>query len=142
MQTIYPYLAFDGTCEEAFSFYKNVLGGEYQSLARYRDMPPNDCKKISSDLLDKIMHISLPLSEETMLMGSDISPENGELTKGNNISLFLKVSTKREANTKFKLLSQGGNILMPLQDTFWDSYFGMLKDKFGFTWMLGFNYSE
>ncbi len=142
MTTVNPYLVFNGTCEEAFNFYKSVFGGEFQYLGRFSDMPESDCKHMPKDLLNKIMHVSLPISEETILMGSDSNPNMGEVNSGNNVSLSIGVSSKDEAETVFNSLSQGGKVTMPLQDTFWGSYFGMLEDKFGFIWMIGYDSVE
>lgn len=71
MTTINPYLAFKGTCEKAFNFYQSIFGGEFIRLSKFKDMPDNPKFPISESDKDKIMHISLPISDETVLMGSD-----------------------------------------------------------------------
>ncbi len=140
MATVNVYLTFNGNCAEAFNFYKSVFGGEFPYIGKFGDMPPQEgMPPISEEDKNKIMHVSLPISEETMLMGSD---SNGceELVAGNNFSLSLNTNSKAEAENYFNKLSEGGVITMPLQDTFWGAYFGMWTDKFGVNWMV--NYDE
>lgn len=142
MKAVNPYLVFNGTCEEAFNFYKSVFGGEFRFLGRFSDMPEEDCKNMPKESMNKIMHVSLPIGKETILMGSDTNPNMSEVNIGNNVSLSIAASNKEEADTIFKDLSMGGEVTMPMQDTFWGAYFGMLKDKYGFIWMVGFDEEE
>ena len=139
MKTVNPYLVFNGDCEEAFNFYKNVFGGDFKFLGRFSDMPEADCKDLPEEAKNKIMHVSLPISKETILMGSDANPNMGGINTGNNVSLSIGTDSKQEADTIFNSLSKGGKVTMPLQDTFWGSYFGMLEDKYGFIWMVGYD---
>lgn len=139
MATVSCYLAFPGTCEEAFNFYKSVFGGEFPYVGRYKDMPSTD-HPIPEGLKDKIMHIGLPISKETMLSGCDMSEELGmKLTVGDNISLSVSAADADEATRIFNGLSAGGKVTMPLQKTFWAPLFGMFTDKFGVNWMVGVN---
>ena len=90
---INPYLTFNGNCEDAFSLYKSVFGGSYTYLGRFKDMPSEGGNPMAPDMAEKIMHISLPISPETALMGSDSSPEYGQATTiGNNFSISIKFS--------------------------------------------------
>ena len=140
MNTVNIYLTFEGRCEEAFNFYKSVLGGEFSYLGRFKDMPPQEgTPSLSDEMGEKIMHISLPVSNETMLMGSDSGGEWApKLVVGNNFSVSVTTESKSEADRIFTGLSGGGNITMPLESTFWGDYFGMFTDKFGINWMISF----
>jgi len=132
-----PYLNFNGNAEEALNFYKSVLGGEFTAVMRYKEMP--DGNKISQEDQDKIMHIGLKLGDDYHLMASDTIDSRGQkVTVGNNFYISLDVQSKEEADNLFKRLSQGGKIELPIQDTFWGSYFGMFKDKFGIQWMISY----
>ena len=73
MITINPYLNFNGNCLEAFEFYKSVFGGDFPYLARWKDMPTEAGHPLPQELSDKIMHMSLPISKETALMGADVA---------------------------------------------------------------------
>ncbi|GHB67159.1 VOC family protein [Persicitalea jodogahamensis] len=132
------YLNFDGTAEEAFKFYQSVFGGEFAMLQRFSEIP--DADKIPDDARDRIMHIALPLSPDDVLMGSDIMEGMGEPLKvGTNFSISLSTESKEEADRLFAGLSTGGKADMPMQDTFWGSYFGMLTDTFGIQWMVSYD---
>lgn len=140
MATINPYLTFNGNCEDAFAFYKSVFGGEFNFMGRFKDMPPTDGMNVPEAEDEKIMHVSLPISKETILMGSDSSEAFGQATvAGNNFSISITADSKAEADKLFNAVSAGGQVTMPLADTFWGSYFGMCTDKFGIAWMMSYD---
>jgi len=137
MARINPYLTFNGNCEEAFNFYKSVFGGEFDHIGKFKDMPENpECPIAESDK-NKVMHVSLPISKETILMGSDTSGEwSNNFNQGNNFSISINTDNIKEADKLFSDLSQKGKIMMPMNKTFWNSYFGMFTDKYGIQWMV------
>ena len=140
MTTINPYLTFNGNCEEAFNFYKTVFGAEIPYLGRFKDMPDDPKYPISDEYKNKIMHVSLPISKETTLMGSDTGGEWAKgFTQGNNFSISINTDSKDEADRLFNELSESGKVIMAMNLTFWNSYFGMFTDKFGITWMVSFD---
>jgi len=134
MKAINPYLNFAGNTEEAFNFYKSIFGGEFAMLQRFGDNP-----QIPQTVKDKIMHISLPLTKDNVLMGTDSCEEMGfHLTQGNNFYLCIHADSKEEADKLFNALSEGGKVEAAMQDMFWGSYWGSLKDKFGIQWMIDY----
>jgi PhnB protein len=141
MTTVNVYLNFEGNCEEAFNFYKSIFGGEFSYLGRFKDMPPQEgIPPITAEEAEKIMHVSLPISKETILMASDTGGEwCAKVTQGNNFSVSINTDSKAEADRLFKGLSAGGQVTMPMEKTFWGSYFGMFTDKFGINWMVSFD---
>ncbi|MFD2891231.1 VOC family protein [Flavobacterium chuncheonense] len=140
MATVNVYLTFNGNTEEAFNFYKSVFGGEFDYIGKFKDMPPaEDCPPPSTEEGERIMHVSLPISKETVLMGSDSTSFSGDVTFGNNFSVSINATSKEEANRLFKGLSEGGKIIMPMDNTFWGAYFGMFTDQFGVNWMVNFD---
>ena len=141
MLNINPYLNFDGTTEEAFNFYKSVFGGEFALVMRWKDFPEPD--KIPASQLDKIMHISLPIGKNAMLMATDACESMGpSLTAGNNFNILVSSESEEEADRLFNGLSAGGQQNMPMEKTFWGAYFGLLTDKFGIRWMVSYNYNQ
>jgi PhnB protein len=140
MPTVNTYLTFDGDCEAAFNFYKSVFGGEFPYIGRFSDMPPQEGMAPMSEAGgNKIMHVSLPISKETMLLGSDTGGEwSSNFKKGNNFSVSINTDSEAEADKLFNGLSAGGQVTMPMAKTFWNSYFGMFTDKFGVNWMVSF----
>ncbi len=140
MTTINPYLTFNGNCEEAFNFYKSVFGGEFRHIGKFKDMPKDRKYPISDSDKNKVMHVSFPISKETILMGSDTSGEWKErFNQGNNFSISIETDSKDEADRLFNELSQNGLIIISMNKTFWNSYFGMFTDQFGIQWMVSYD---
>ena len=140
MTTVNVYLTFNGNCKEAFDFYKSVFGGEFPYVGTFREMPQDAANPMPESELDRIMHISLPISKETMLMGSDTGGEwSNSFSQGTNFSISINTDSKDKADHFFGALSSGGHVGMPMNDTFWGDYFGMVTDKFGISWMISYN---
>ena len=140
MATVNIYLTFNGNCREAFDFYRSVFGGEFPYVGTFGDMPPQEGKQMPESEKNRIMHISLPISAETMLMGSDTGGEwASSFKQGNNFSVSVNAASREEADALFSGLSAGGQVTMPMNDTFWGAYFGMCCDKFGINWMLNYD---
>ncbi len=136
MLSVNPYLSFNGTCEAAFNLYKSIFGGDFEFVGRYKDIPGEE---IPESEKEKIMHISLPLTEHVCLMGADSSEAFGQITKfGDCVTITLCTSTDEETHRVFNGLAEGGNIVMPLAETFWAQLYGICTDKFGITWAINF----
>ncbi|NQX43311.1 PhnB protein [Pedobacter steynii] len=141
MAAINPYLNFEGKTEEAFNFYKSVFGGEFQVIQRFKDMPDGD--KMSAEDGNKIMHVSLPIGDGNVLMGTDTLESMGQkLNMGNNFSISVDTDSEAESDQIFNALVAGGEVVMPLEKTFWGAYFGMLTDRFGIQWLVNFDYGK
>lgn len=139
MATANTYLNFNGNCEEAFNFYKSVFGGEFTYIGRFGEMPESEEYKVPEGDRNKIMHVGLPIGT-SLLMGSDTGGEwAASFVQGNNFSISITANSKKEADTLFNDLAVGGQITMPIGNTFWGDYFGMFTDKFGVNWMVSFN---
>ena len=140
MKAVNPYLNFDGRAEEAMNFYKSVFGGEFAGNGIMRMSTAPGMPELPENERNRVMHVSLPLGNGSMLMASDILPSMGhQLTTGNNNYISLAPDSREEADRLFKGLSAGGEIEMPMQDQFWGDYFGSFKDKFGICWMINYN---
>jgi len=139
MAWINPYLHFNGNAEEAFDFYKSVFGGEFATIARFKDMASAEFP-VSEIEADKIMHIALPIGKHSILMGSDTPQSMGIHNENEHRSkISIGVESKEEADRLFYGLSAGGHIEFPIADSPWGSYFGMFRDKYGFEWMVDFD---
>ncbi len=140
MTTVNIYLTFEGNCRDAFEFYQSVFGGEFSYVGTFRDMPVDpESPPIPEAHLDRVMHLSLPISKETILMGSDTGGEwASKVVVGNNFSISVNTDSMDKANQIFNALAANGQIIMPMNKTFWSSYFGMLTDQFGVNWMVSF----
>ena len=89
------------------------------------------------------MHISLPIGNSSILMGSDSSDAFGQANiAGNNFNISVNATSEKEADKFYNGLSNGGKQTMPMSKTFWGSYFGMLEDQFGIQWMVSYDSNE
>lgn len=137
---IVAYLKFNGNTEEAFNFYKSVLGGEFTNFQHFGDTPHGE--QMSDTDKKKIMHITLK-SPSGIIMGNDhLDFMGGPFQAGNNFSLSIHPSSEEEATQLFNGLSNGGIVIMPLDKVFWGAYFGMFIDKFGIQWLMNFEYNK
>ncbi len=135
MKQVLPFLHFDGNCREAMEFYKQCLGAEL-FLMPYSDAPGNP-EWVTPESHDRIMHSTLNGGSGPLLMASDIMPGTPHIP-GKNFAVCIECESPDEIEAFFAALSAGGEVTMPLQNTFWNARFGMLKDKFGISWMLNF----
>jgi PhnB protein len=139
MASINPYIHFNGNAEEAFTFYKSVFGGEFERVVRFKDLA-SDEHPISEKEQNKIMHIALPIGKSSVLMGSDTPEFMGRHNENENRSkISVTAESKDEADKIFNGLAAGANVEMPIGDSPWGSYFGMLRDKYGIEWMIDFS---
>lgn len=128
---INPYLSFNGNCEEAFRFYEKTLGGKIEAMIPHEGTPAADF--VPGDWRAKIMHARLVVDGE-VLMGSDSPPQHQQKAGGFSVSINLDDAGK--GKKIFDALSDGGEIRMPFQETFWAGGFGMVVDRFGTPWMV------
>jgi PhnB protein len=145
MAFLNPYLNFNGNTEEAFNFYKSVFGGEFDGIMRFSDIPSEASSPetaVSESEGNLIMHVALPLSGGSVLMGSDRPPSYGIGTAGDLHYISIQAESKEEAARLFNGLAEGGQVIMPLDDAFWGDYFGMLKDRFDVQWMVSYEYPK
>lgn len=141
MTTINPYLNFPGNAEEAFNFYRSIFGGEFGFVQRFKDTP--EAGRVHDGEGEKIMHISLPIGKGNTLMATDALESMGhKITTGTNFHLSVETESKSEADKYFAGLARGGKTTVPLADTFWGAYFGMVTDRFGINWMISYTYPK
>jgi PhnB protein len=136
---IAAYLTFNGNTEEAFNFYKSVLGGEFTSFQRFGDTPHGE--QMSDNDKKKVMHVELK-SPTGVIMASDHMDFMGTFSAGNNFSLSIQADSEGETKRLFDGLSKGGQVTMPLEKVFWGAYFGMFIDKFGIKWNVNYQLAE
>ncbi|WP_299521253.1 VOC family protein [Winogradskyella sp.] len=125
------YLSFDGNCEEAIAFYKDIFDGDYMMIMRYKDGPPEYSKP---EIENKIMHVTMTFGNGCELKASDdyFMPIN----KGNNYHVSIAADDEEQGYDIFSGLMEGGQVAMPFEDVFWGGKFGSGTDKFGIQWMV------
>jgi len=128
---IIPHLNFNGQCREAFENYAKVLGGEIMYMGTWGEMPGAD--QFPPEMHNLIMHTTIKLGDQ-LIMGADSPPDRYQKPQGLQVSINVK--DKGDAERIFNELSEGGNVVMPFQQTFWSPGFGMCTDRFGTPWMV------
>jgi len=137
MAQINPHINFNGNAEEAFNFYKSVLGGEFAKIIRYKDISSPEFPVADSEA-NKVLHISLPIGKN-ILIANDVPDFLGKVSENENRSkISVSAESKEEADNIFYGLSAGGNIEGEIGYSPWGSYFGMFRDKFGIEWIVEF----
>ena len=133
MEAIIPYLNFNGNAKEALAFYEKALNGNvvYSQTFGDANMAQDEGMK------DKVLHAVFEAGA-LKFMVSDCPP-GVSVQSGDQVSLSLNFTDADSIEKTFAALSDGGQITMPLQDTFWGARFGMTKDKFGVHWMFNFD---
>jgi PhnB protein len=126
-----PHLLFPGTCEEAFDLYAKVLKGEIVFKMTYGDSPED--MRGPKEWHDKLIHATLKL-DNTNVSGNDAPPAQYQKPQGSQMTVQLE--DPKEAERVFAELSAGGQVQMPLTETFWAARFGMFTDRFGIPWMI------
>jgi PhnB protein len=130
MKSVTAALSFEGNCRQAMAFYQQYLGAEL-TINSY----PDASGQTSADPAAKIMHAQLTVHGAPILMASD-NCQPGTQEPGNNFSVAIDCDSRDEIERLFAVLSQNGEVRMPLMDAPWGAVFGMLTDQFGIQWML------
>lgn len=128
---LHIYLNYGGNCEPAFRFYEQHLGGRITMLMRHGEQP--DASRVPSEWKNAVLHARMNLGG-TELLGADVPPDRFKPMRSAYLSLSLDSS--EEADRIYGLLSEGGEIFMPMEETFFAFRFAMLRDRFGTSWML------
>jgi PhnB protein len=123
------YVNFAGKCAEAFRFYEQHLGGRIGMMMKHGDAP--DQSQVKPEWKDSILHAAISIGD-TELMAADVP--NAQPMR--SAYLCLSVESDAEAERVFSKLSEGGEVFMPMQETFFATRFAQLRDRFGINWMV------
>jgi PhnB protein len=132
--TIYPYLVMNGNGQEAVKFYEHALGAKVLSVQTFGDMPQNPNHPTPEEAKNRVLNAHLKVGN-TDLMLSDTFPGN-PYQLGSQVTIAVAVSDAETAREIFGKLEDGGQVHMPVQETFWSPAYGQLTDKFGVTWQI------
>jgi PhnB protein len=125
---LYTQLNFGGNCEEAFLFYAEHLGGKIEMM-----MKQNQAPGAPADAGNAIIHARMNIGQ-TILIGNDVP--GTVFQRMRSVYLFLSLDSAAEAERVHKLLAEGGEIYMPMEETFYATRFSMLRDRFGVGWSI------
>lgn len=128
-----PYIFFEGRCEEALNFYKSAVGAEVTMAMKFKDAPPHEGYTPEPALAEKIMHAEFRVGDSHILAsdGRCVTP-----AAFNGFALTIIADAAEQTQKYFAALSAGGQIVMPLGETFFAHSFGMTTDRFGVMWMV------
>ena len=125
------YLNYGGKCAEAFWFYEQHLGAQVGMIMKYGDAP--DAGKVLPGMTDFVLHAQITIGD-AVIMASDVPVDRWKPMRSAYLSL--SVASDAEAERLFTLLADGGEVFMPMQETFFASRFAQLRDRFGTSWMI------
>jgi PhnB protein len=130
---IEPYLSFEGKAQEAIDFYKSAVGAQVKMVMHFKDAPPEMQAQMSPGTGDKVMHACIKIGDSDVLLSDG---RCGGTANFSGITLTLNASSTGEAEKLFAALGKGGQVSMPMAETFFATRFGMVDDKFGVHWMV------
>ena len=131
---IQPYLYFDGRSQEAIDLYKSAIGATVEMVMYFKDAPAEMQSQIAPGMGDKIMHACIKVGDTPVFL-SDGHCKGGTL-QFQGITLTINADSDAEAEKLFAALGKGGQVQMPLTETFFATRFGMVADKLGVSWMV------
>jgi PhnB protein len=132
-----PYLNFEGTAGEAIKLYESALGAKTDRIMRFGDVAE---MKVDPKHKNRVMHAALFIGEG-VIMVSDCMPDQ-PFTTGDSVHVCLDFDDPVDMAKKFGDLAVGGKVILPVQDMFWGSKFGMLKDAYGISWMFNCDHKK
>jgi PhnB protein len=125
---LYTQLNFGGNCEEAFRFYEKHLGGKITMMMNQSQAP-----RAPSGAGKAIIHARMTIGD-TVLIANDVPPS--VFQKIRSVYIYLSVDSPAEAERVHKLLAEGGEIYLPMEETFYATRFSQLRDRFGVSWSI------
>jgi PhnB protein len=125
---LYTQLNFGGNCEEAFRFYEKHLGGKITMMMNQSQAPG-----APAGAGNAIIHARMDIGD-TVLIANDVP--SSVFKKMRSAYMYLSVDSAKEAERLHKLLAEGGEVFMPMEETFFATRFSMLRDRFGVSWSI------
>ncbi|HET6871992.1 MAG TPA: VOC family protein [Sporolactobacillaceae bacterium] len=129
-----PYLVMDGNAKEAIEFYQKALQADVLFIQSFGEMPENPNYPLPEEAKNRVSHATLKVGE-TELMFSDTFPGQPHAS-GNQVTICITSDDVEKSRVMYEALSQGGQVTMPLQDTFFSPAYGSLIDKFGVSFQI------
>ncbi|PRY81363.1 VOC family protein [Alkalibacterium olivapovliticus] len=130
-----PYLMLNGDAKEAVEFYKDVFGAKVESIELVKDWPQEFEGEVPEGYDDHVMHAHLSFGSSSWLMLADVLPGQ-TYTPGSTITIMLDIKTVPIAETLYKKLTAGGEIVSALSETSYSPAYAQVKDKFGVEWQI------
>lgn len=129
-----PYLMMNGNAKEAIQFYEQALDAKVLFQQSFGDMPEKPEFALPEAAKDLVSHAMLKIGESD-LMFSDVFPGSPHQI-GNQVTICISVKDADQSKQIFEALQEGGQVIMPLQETFFSPGYGIVTDKFGVTFQI------
>ncbi|MDW5288301.1 VOC family protein [Formosa sp. PL04] len=126
---VQAYFAFQGNCQEALNFYRDIFNAEILNKQTYKDSKVD----VPSTYREKLQHAELK-GKGIHIMAYDASPDT-PINHGNQIHMSVDLNSKEDAEALFGKLSDNGKIHHEFREREW-GYFGRCSDQFGINWMV------
>lgn len=121
-----PYITFDGTCEEAMKHYAKAFGAEARMMT---------FEQAGMTGVPGIMHASVESPEGWTIYASDTAPGMPvDHVEGNNLQISLSGDDAERLRTVWEQVTEGGQVIMPLEQQMWGDTYGLATDRFGIAW--------
>ncbi|EMR06135.1 hypothetical protein C772_01780 [Bhargavaea cecembensis DSE10] len=134
IKAMYPYLVTNGNGQEAVRFYEKALKAEVLEMKTFGDMPSRPGEEMPEEMKGRVLNAHLKVGN-TDFMISDTNPGQPH-TVGDHLSIALSLTDPDITREVFGLLSEGGEVVMDVQETFWSPAYGQVKDRFGILWQI------
>ncbi|PLR78321.1 hypothetical protein CU633_05790 [Bacillus sp. V3-13] len=131
---LYPYLVMNGNGQEAVKFYEHALEAKVMGLQTFGDMPENPEHPIPIEAKDRVLNAHLKVGNTDLMLSDTFPGQPYQL--GSQVTIAMTITDVEKSKEVFGKLQEGGQVIMPLQETFWSPSYGQITDKFGVTWQI------
>lgn len=132
--TMYPYLVLNGNGQEAVAFYENAFNATVVRVQTFGEMPENPAYPIPAEAKNRVVNAHLKIGTMDLMLSDTFPGQPYEI--GSQVTIVVTIDHAEEAKEVFQKLQEGGDVKMPLQQTFWSPLYGQVTDKFGVTWQI------
>ncbi|MEH7362309.1 VOC family protein [Priestia megaterium] len=131
---IYPYLVMNGNGQEAVKFYEKALDAKVIGVQTFGEMPGNSEFPTPIEAIDRVMNAHLKVGDNDLMLSDTFPGQPYQI--GSQVTVAIAIDSIEKSNEVFEKLKEGGQVGMPLQETFWSPSYGQVTDKFGVTWQI------
>lgn len=131
---VHAYLRMNGNAKEAVKFYENALEAEVLGVQTYGELPPNPEFTLPDEAKDRVVHANLKIGNSFLMLSDNFPGQPYQL--GSQVDVAVLLSDIEKSTKVYRKLQEGGEVIMPLQETAWSPSYGQVKDKYGITWQI------
>jgi PhnB protein len=129
-----PYIMLDGQASEAIEFYVKALDAKVLFKQTIGEGPGNPEFPLTIEDKQRVAHSVLQVGTTEMYV-ADLEP--GQACQlGNQVTICITTNEREQSKPIYDALLQDGQVIMPLQETYFSPAYGMVTDKFGVTFQI------